>query len=218
MKIQEQYIELGKLKKKINLVLAEEDLQSNLRLATQLHGNRIYEKLVAKDSQLYMLNHFFCIALREQSELAHRGIQGNVFEGVSSLDVLEEKYLAVEFSVLRMELDLNNDELEETISKIIELQVSGIALFRIIQFETAHVLKNVKRISMELKNRGDGIGTIILLREAVETYPEEGELWLLLANVWMELGEFSEALKCLKEIENPSSEIRSLMEKMEGML
>ena len=218
MKIQEQYIELGKLKKKINSVLAEEDLQSNLTLAAQLHGNLIYEKLVAKDSQLYMLNHFLCIALREQSELAHRGIQGNVFEGVSSLDVLEEKYLAVEFSVLRMELDLNNEEVEETISKIVELHVSGITLFRIIQFETAHVLKNVKRISIELKKRGDKIGSIILLREAVVTYPDEEELWLLLANAWMELGEFSEALKCLKKIEKPSSEIRSLIKKLEGML
>ena len=198
-------------------MLAEENLQSSLALADQLYRNSIYEKLVAKDSQLYMLNHFFCIALREQRELAQRGIRGNVFEGVSSLDILEKKYLAIEFLVLRMELDLNNEEMEETVNKIVEQQVSGVALFRIIQFETASVLQNVKRMSVELKKRGDRIGSIILLREAVETYPE-GELWLLLANAWMELGEFPEALKCLKEIEEPALEIRRLMEKLEGML
>ena len=218
MKIQDQFSELKKLKEHINPVLEERNLQACLALAKELNENKIYAKLVGKDTQLYMLNHFFCIALREQSELIPRGIEANIFDNVSSLEELEAKYLAIEFAVLRMELDLEPEEVSETVRNLVALDASGIALLQVIRFETAEVKENIRKVSMELLKQGEILRVLVLLREAVSQLPEEDELKLMLANVWMEAGEPAEACKCLKEIKEPATEVVHLIEKLEGML
>lgn len=218
MKLQEQFEELEKLKKRINSILAKQDVGANMTLAVELSENRMYKKLVGKDTQLYMLEHFFFIALREQSELLPRGIETNIFDQVSSLEKLEEKYLAMEFAALRMELDLEPEEISETVRRVVSLDVSGIAMFRVIQFETAKIVSNVIRISTELLKQGEILRTLVLLKEAILGFPDEDELKLMLAKVWMEVGEFEEACKCLKQIKEPAPDIVNLIDRLEGML
>lgn len=218
MKLQEQFAELEKLKKRINSILAERDIKANMTLAVELNENRMYKKLVGKDTQLYMLEHFFFIALREQSELLPRGIETNIFDQVSSLEKLEEKYLAMEFTALRMELNLEQEEISETVRRMVSLDVSGIAMFRVIQFETAKIVSNVIRISKELLKQGEILRTLVLLKEAILGFPDEDELKLMLAKVWMEVGEFEEACKCLKQIKEPAPDIVNLIDRLEGML
>ena len=215
MRIEDQFVELVKVKKEINKILAESDLQTYQHLACELDKNRIYKRLVKKDTQLYMLEQFFYIAFQEEKKLVQRGISANVFEGVTSLDILERKYLSINFSMYRLELDLTESELSETISRLIRLKVSGIAMFHIIQCETKDIIENVMKLSKELLKRQEFVNALIMLQEAVGEYPDVVELSVRLANVWMELGEYSEAYKCINAIRKLSPEICNLLNILE---
>ena len=67
MTIQEQYVELQRIKRKVNDKLGKNDFHTIKSLMKQLDEEDAFVKLKRKDTQLGMLDTFFAIWLQEKT-------------------------------------------------------------------------------------------------------------------------------------------------------
>lgn len=218
MRLYQQYEELMKLKGKIDAVLQTANHTMLAGLFQELDRNPMYRKLVVKDTQLYMLSHFIYVFFREKQELLGRGIDANIFEGVTSLEKLEEKYHTIEFAALRFDAELPILLCEEAINNLINQDISGIAICRIIQFETASKIKNMEAVVGCLKGCEEYVRAITMLQEAAIQWPDEDKILFLLTDLWLDMECYDEAYACLRKVKEPNSEVCQIIEELEKVV
>lgn len=171
MKLHEQYVYLVKLKQDINDVLSKgNDISA---LIKQLDHSSLFNKFMQKDTDIYRFNVFSYIFLREQCELRNIGIEDNIFEGVRSLSDLEKKYLSIEFAMLRLETKMPEEYYLDGISNLVDENISGIAIGRVISLETAKVKENILKTADILLQLGEYSRSIVLLKEASSILPDD---------------------------------------------
>ena len=209
MRLDQQYQELLRLKKEINHRLkAGVGFQEIKELMLYLAHDRAYAGLKLKENQLIMLECFFNIWLVEKKKLPELGIETDIFNQVSGLDDVERKYRKVQYCGLRIENDLPEEYCEQALEWLVEDEISGVAIGKIIVLETKEREGNLLRIARWLREKGDVLNALLLLQYGNEAFPGREELLREEAEIWL-LGEQEErALALLAKIEEPSQKSR----------
>lgn len=215
MRLEEQYQELIRLKEEINQRLqkgtAFEDIKE---LMLYLAQDKAYFKLKAKENQMFMLALFFDIWMREKRKLSDLGVETDIFDKVSSLDDMEQKYQRIKYCGLRIENAVPDDYIEQALEWLGEDRVSGIAIGMIVRKETEKREQNILYIAQYLRRIGDSLNALLLMQYANEEFPGQENLLLEEADIWLEGQHFERALELLSQIENPSMQIKGLIEEL----
>ena len=218
MRLEQQYEEVLRLKREINRKLKEgTDFQNIKELILLLTGDSAYPGLKQKDNQLLMLDNFFGIWLEEKKKLPQIGIKADIFNKISSLDELERKYRRIKYLGFRTENAVPEHYREQTLKWLKEDNVSGLAIGRIVFFETLKREENLLTIAQYLKQRGDSINALLLLEYGNEALPGRERLLAEEADIWISAGEYKKALELLGQIKNPTQDMKKLIEELEGL-
>ena len=218
MEYEQKYKELLTLKYQIDEKLENLNFEKIKELIIWLTHSKSYQKLKRKDNQLNMLEIFCQIWLEEKKMLDALGISEDIFYAVNSLDSLEKKYLTIQFGVLRLETIMPKEFYTQAVEAMIDLKVSGIALYRIIIQETLEIDKNIVKLAKILKENGKIITALSLLQKGNEFNPENTEIILELSDCWMEGEQWGQAYESLRAIKKPSEEVRELLQMLEKVL
>lgn len=209
MRLEQQYQELLRLREEIDLRLKQGTNFQNIKeLTLFLAKDPGYQKLKRKENQMLYLDCFLSIWLEEKRKLPQLGIEEDIFNKVESLEKLEQKYWQIEYCALRIENHVPEPYISQSISWLTEQRISGIAIGKIVIFETKDRKDNLLRIAQELKQRGEAANAILLLQYAQEKYPGQDELALEEADCWLLGEQWRRAYELLTAIEKPTAEIR----------
>lgn len=215
MRLTEQYQELLRLKKEIDQRLKTgADFGRIKELMLYLTQDKAYSKLKVKENQMIMLECFLNIWLREKKKLPDLGVETDIFDKVFSLDDVEQKYQRIKYCGLRIENAVPEDYIEQALKWLSEDRVSGVAIGTIIVRETEKREENILYIAQYLRRRGDPLNALLLMQYANEVFPGQEKLLLEEADIWLEGQRFERVLELLSQIENPSSQIKDLMEEL----
>lgn len=215
MRLEQQYQELLRLKKEINQRLKKgTDFGEIKKLMLYLVQDKAYFKLNVKENQMIMLECFLNIWLREKKKLPDLGVETDIFYKVSSLDDIEQKYQRIKYCGLRIENAVPDDYIEQALERLDEDRISGMAIGTIIVKETEKREENILYIAQYLRRRGDSLNALLLMQYANETFPGQEKLLLEEADIWLEGQHFERVLELLSQIENPSMQIKGLMEEL----
>lgn len=216
MRLKQQYQELLRLKEEINQRLVSgTDFQNIKELMLYLAKDQAYYKLKFTENQLIMLESFFCIWLKEKRKLPDLGIETDIFSKVSCLDDVEKKYQKIKFCGLRIENTVPEEYIEQAVQWLIENEVSGLAIGKIITSETKDRVKNLLGIAQHLRKREEFFNALLLLQYANEAFPGKEKLLLEEADIWFDIGQFDKAFELLGKIEKPSKEIKELIAELQ---
>ena len=218
MRIAQQYEELQVLIKEIDSKLENLDFQKIKKMILWLMQSKIYQKLKQKENRLMMLDCFCIIWLEEKKCLTKWGIYEDIFYGIRSLADVEKKYHIIEYSGLRIENKMPDFLCEQAVDELIEYKASGIAISRIYIMETYKREDNILQISRILKEKGQFVTAGILLQEALNTYSENEDMLMELADCWMSVQQWHKTLECLKKVKKPSTEVQELIEELEKVI
>lgn len=218
MKLQQQYEALVGLQKEIDKRMAALDFHAIKELILYLAKSEEYQKLKGKDNRLSMLDQFCSIWMREKKNLEALGIHSDIFDGISSLNDVEEKYLTIKFGVLRLEKGMPGEYCRQFAEEVIRRRISGVALFAILMRETGKRKSNCLKLARFLKAEGQTVTALTFLQEAERTFAGSEELLLELADCWLVGRQYQAAFECLQRIGNPDREIRELLMELKGIL
>ncbi|MCH5275121.1 MAG: tetratricopeptide repeat protein [Lachnospiraceae bacterium] len=218
MGLQQQYEELKALRSEIDGKLNNLDFQKIKELILWQAKSEDFKKLHIKDTQLSMLAVFCEIWADEKKKLVEAGIWEDIFYKVDSLQTLEQKYLTVQFGLLRLETPMPVEYYEQAVDDLIAYRVSGIALYRLIMRETACKEQNILKLAGLLKEKEQITTARFLLQYGRETYPGNEEILLELADCWLEEGNLEQSYECLKQMQSPSMEIQELIGELENAI
>lgn len=218
MRIQQQYEELQKLRKEIDVRLCHTDFEAIKSLILWLAKSEIFQKLKKKETQLMMLDSFCKIWLKEKKRLSDIGIEDDIFFNVRSLKNVEEKYLTIEFGVLRLETQMPQEYYEQVIDNIKIYRVSGIALSEIINNETSKKEENIIKMASMLRENNQLITAIILLENAEKIYPDNQDILLGLADCWQIGQQWGRTLEYLNKVKEPDESIQKRIEGLERIV
>lgn len=215
MKIEEQYLELEKIRGEVNALLQNPDRETIKKLALRFVKPGSMGRLFWKDNQLFMLHCFCTIWISEQKKLSPLELGQDIFEGVRSLSDVEDKYMSIKFGVLRLELPMPKEYCEEAVCYFLENHISGIALHYIIKNETWKREHNLISLAQLLKEKGEYATAVVLLQEAEETFPENRKIHMELADCWMAGQQWDRVYQCLEKIRKPGKAVRELKKEIE---
>lgn len=219
MKIEKQYRELLRIKKEINQRIENgTDFQRIKELMLYLAQEKAYSKLKCTDNQLMKLDCFFNIWLEEKKKLSDFGIEADIFYKVSSLDDVEWKYLKIQYCGLRIENLVPNEYCVQSLEQIIENEVSGLAIGRIIVFETKKREENLLYIARFLRQKGEIFNALLLLQYANEVFYANEKLLLEEADIWLEGQQWEKAIEVLSRIDKPSQNINEIKSKLRQVI
>lgn len=218
MELQQQYEKLKVLRSEIDEKLKDLNFESVKELMLWQAKSEDFKKLQNKDTQLNMLAAFSRIWLEEKKKLAEVGIEEDIFYRVYSLQTLEQKYLTVQFALLRLETPMPVEYYEQAVDALIDYKVSGIALCKILIRETAKREQNILKLAGLLKEKGQTMTARFLLQCGREAYPGNEEMLLELADCWIEEGNLEQSYECLKQIQSPSREIQELIGELKNAI
>lgn len=183
--LKELYNKMLELKALVNAKLSDGSFEAIRDLIKMLDESEVYPILLEKDTQLSMLDIFLGIWLDEKRELSALGIASDIMTDVSDLDALEDKYHTISLSILRFENNMPEEYLNEAIDRIIDQDISGIALYKILKIDTIDHVNNVIKVSTALRARKEYIRDMFFVRLAVSEYPNDpnvvAQLGLLLS-------------------------------------
>lgn len=214
MKLQEQYESLIEIKKEIDNKLKDLDFQKTKELLLWLAKSDVYQKLKTKENQMIMLAFFCDTWLEEKKKLSSLGIDDDIFYQADSLEKIEKKYQTLKFGMLRLENEVPEEYCEQIVQYIIDKRISGIAIAKMVSFETKHKESNILKISHRLSENTQTIKAIVLLQYAQEMYPKNKDLILNEAECWIEGKQWEMAYNCLNKIEEPDIEIQELKKEL----
>lgn len=218
MNIKEQYRNLEEINAEINALLQHLDREKIKELILTFAKPGILSRLFWRDNQLSMLNCFCTIWLSEQKKLSGLGIKQNIFDGIDSLEKIEDKYLSIKFAMLRLELPMPEEYCNEVLQYLTENKISGVALFYIIKNEISKKEKITVDLSKRLMQRGECVTAAILLQEAEEMFPGNREILMALSDCWKLGMQREQAYKCLLKIKKPTEEVLQLEKELEKVI
>lgn len=212
MRLEQQYQELLRLREEINTRLEKgTDFQNIKELILCLAKDQGYQKLKGKENQMIRLDRFLSIWLEEKRKLSELGIVEDIFSGTGSLDELEQKYQKIKYCALRVENRVPEPYIDQSISWLIEKKISGIAIGKIVVFETRAREENLLYIAQELKRHGNLPGAILLLQYTREKYPKQERLILEEADCWLQGQQWRRAYELLRKVEKPTAEMNEII-------
>lgn len=215
MRLKQQYQELLRLKKEINHRLkGGTGFQQIRELMLYLAGEPVYAKLKSKENQLIMLESFLNIWLKEKKLLPDLGVETDIFYHVTSLDDVEQKYQRIKYYILRVENRVPDEYCNQAYEWLTEDRVSGIAVGKIILYETEKREENFLDIVQFMKQKGDSLNALFLIQYANNAFAGNERLLLEEAEIWLQGGQLEKALDLLVKIEKPSEEIRELIKEL----
>ncbi|MDE7223237.1 MAG: hypothetical protein K2O34_05600 [Acetatifactor sp.] len=219
MRLEQQYQELLRLRKEINIRLNQgTDFQNIKDLALFLAKDSGYQKLKRKENQMIFLDCFLSIWLEEKRKLLQLGIEEDIFTGTGSLEKLEQRYQRIKYCGLRIENHVPEPYISQSISWLIDQKISGIAIGKIVVFETKDREDNLLHIAQEFKRRGELTNAVLLLQYAREKYPKQDSLALEEADCWIQGQQWERAHELLTEIERPTEGIRETIIELERVM
>lgn len=218
MRLQEQYRNLIEIKKEIDKRLKELDFQKIKELILFLTKSVAYQQLKTEENQMIMLDFFCSTWLEEKKKLSSFDIDDDIFYQIDSLEKIEQKYQTLKFGMLRIENNLPEEYCNQTIQYIDEQKISGIAISKMIVFETKYREDNILKVSRRLLENKQIIRAIVLLQYAQEMYPDYTDFPLCEAECWMEGRQWEMAYNCLNKIEKPDLSIQELKEELSKVI
>ncbi len=213
MTLQEQRERLDEKKKQINEILKNhpDDIIRELTSIVQEKNINIFQ---AWDRQIALMVKVCGIAFAE--ERCHD--KKNILDNIHSLDELEMLYTEIKFLCLRIENDMPDSALEDSIEYIRQCNIGGIALHQIIVRETWKRESNIIAMARLLKQYEMIDRAIILLHLASETYSKNNNICMELADCWMSQGRWKEAYDVLKKIKRPKKDIQEILTELEKVV
>ena len=177
-----------------------------------MYINKIYEVTIQKTTELSILREMLECRQREQEI-------GNpcIFNDVCDLQQAELKYLKVKHGLWRIENSLSYEKCKDAVEK---LRHGDFSLF-FIAWVVYSNLREKEKTYVELASffaEESIVEAIELLSYGLLFLKNSSELLIQQANYFMELNLWNEALNALKQIENPSDEISSVIEELSGAL
>ncbi len=218
MRKEERVKIIEELKEEINARLLDLDFNRLKDLLLWLAKSQEYQSLKEKDVQLQILHFFTEVKLQELKKRESFAMQGDVFEGIGSLEDAERKYLAAKFAILRIENDMPYEYCMESSEQLIQYQYSPYALGGIIIKESKEQEKNFLGLTRLFREKNDLIRAIGLLEKGVEKYPGSEMLLCELAEIWLEAQQWDKAYQCLCDILNPNQDIQELKQELEKVI
>lgn len=213
--MKEEYKEIARLKHEINIRLAGGTAYSDINdLALFLAQNRRYQELYTMENQFVRLQHFLTVWGAEKQKLPDLGISEDIFYQVHNLDELEQKYRRIEYYGLRIENNVPEFYCRELMDLLLEQKVSGIAFGIIVRNRTENGQHNLLLIARELMRRLELPNAVLLLQYARGKYPDAEDLLLEEARCWIRGQQYKKAYELLRETDDPSPEIRKLMDEL----
>ncbi len=218
MKIAKQYEELNKIRSVVDEKLLKTDFAAVSELIRFMSRDDMFEKLRLKDTQLGILHTISRIWLEEKTRLAPYGIEQDIFNGVNSLELAERKYRLIQFGIFRIENGLSDDAIDEYIDSVIELGVSGVALAMIIREESKFRADNAIKLSRYLRNKNAYVDALILLETAASLSYACDDIYMELADMYLEANCLDKAYGILNKIEHKDQNIEDILVELAGIL
>lgn len=218
MKLEEQYIKLEQLKEEINNELCDISATKMKHFILWLTKNEMYNKLKAKDYQLRILSLFINIWLQERKYINSFAMQGDIFFDIYSLDDIEKKYNFVKFTLFRIEANMAYEYYENAMEEISEQFLSAYAILNIIQQEINEKEKCILRVYHIWREKNELIKAIGLLEKSLESYPNNNEFAINLADGWLEAQQIERAYEVLKGVKKPNAQINEWIVELERVL
>lgn len=208
-----QYQEWLLLRERIDARLAQATSRQDIAELVQfLAEDSVYQEMKHCEGQLILLNSFVEIWMAENCRLPES--MEDIFYRVNSLKSLVYKYRAVVFCALRIENHVPGVYVEQAVERLVEQRVSGVAIGKIIVWETKERENNMLSLAEELKRHGQIPNAILLLQYAREKYPEEVHLALAEADCRMQCGQWDRAYEILAQLPDPVVEVQNIIEKL----
>lgn len=218
MKLKEQYQILLEIKPQVDDKLKNLDFQKVKDLILWLAKSEKFQKVKNRDNQLSKLDRICKIWMEEKKKLTSRAIDDDIFRQVDSLEALEQKYLTIQYGILRMETPMPEEYYDQVVENFISYGVSGVALCLIAIYETETAEQNILKIAGLLKESRQYILAIELLQYACEIFKNTDDFVLQLADCWMDGQMWQEAYDCLKKIEKPDAHVKQIMKELKKVL
>jgi|GEM_PF-5171564 len=174
--LEELYNKMIEFKEYANVQLSVGTFEAIRDLIRTIDADDNYRELCERDTQISMLDIFLGIWLDEKKELSPLGISSDILTNLHSLKELEDRYHIISLGILRLENDLPEDKCEEAIDNFINLDVSGIALYTVLKIDTVKRIDNVIKLSNRLRERGEYIRDMYLLKRAIADYPGDKDI------------------------------------------
>lgn len=214
MKIQEQYQVLLEIKPQIDDKLKNLDFGKIKELILWLAKSEKFQKVKNRDNQLRKLDSVCKIWMEEKKKLTSRSIDDDIFRQIDSLSSLEQKYLTIQYDILRMETPMPEEYYYQVVEDFDRYGISGVALCRIADCETEKAESNILKIAKLLKQNKHYTLAVELLQYAGDTFKNKDEFMLELADCWITGQMWKEAYDCLKKIENPDAQVKQTMKEL----
>lgn len=218
MTIKEQFSALVSLRCEIEKKLINLDFNKTKEMILWLAKSNDFQKLKTKENQMIMLDCFTNIWVEEKRKLEPLGVPEDIFFGVHSLNDIESKYLLIKYCALRYENNVPDILCEQTIDEIITKKISGIAIGKIIVFETSQKVQNIVKIAKVLRNKGQVMTSILLLQYASEQFDGDRNILFNLADIWIEGQQWRQAYDCLSKIRNPLKCDKEIIEELQKVI
>ncbi len=215
MKREERNEIINRLKEEINLRLTTASTQKIAEMILWLVGDKDYQELKGVDSQLIKLDLFINIWRQEMKGKNAFEMQGDVFEGINSIKALEEKYEVARLVLLRVEMGMPYELCMEGIRRLIDYKFSPYALLHIALKETRKCENNIKILARFYREYNELVKAIGLLQIGVSVFPQNEDMLIEVAEMWLEAGQCNKAYEFLCKIESPSEEIQELRIELE---
>ena len=96
----------------------------------------------------------------------------------------------------------------EALEWLTQEKISGLAIGKIIVFETKKREENLLQIARYLREKEDTLNALLLIQYANETFPGKEELLWEEADIWLSGQQRERALEALEKIDKPSQRVK----------
>ncbi len=169
---------------------------------------------INRDNQLIILR-LMCKVWESERNIGD-GI--TFMDDIHNLGELENKYNKLKYYCRRFENDMPEECLLEGIAYILESNISGIAIYSVIEIQTWKKEENILKMAKYLKVNDALTQTVILLQMAVAKYEDNTELIMELADCWLLMKNWKQAKSTLEQIKHPSDDVREIIRNLKEVL
>lgn len=206
MRLQEKKLYIEKIKQDIEEILSMrgEDKVKNI---LEIVNKEDVKKIVMKDNQLMILS-FACSIWAAEKAM---DLKSTIFTKVFCLKDLESLYIDLKFFCRRFEYDVPEEHLLEGIKYIIKNNISGVALYSIVEVQLIKKRETILKIVRNLKVNRQMIVAVTMIQLALKKYENDEELIMEFADIYIMLQQWKQAYEILNRIERPSGEMKELI-------
>ena len=200
-------------KQKLNELLKGSGEERILEIIKLLNDSEL-KKVIARDNQLMILSSI-CSMWAVEKKI---GDKRTFLDNVHSLEEAEELYTNIKYYCRRFEYNMSEEYLLEGIEYIEKNQITGVALYSIMEIQTKTPAKNMVKLAKYLKQGNNLMTALIMLQVAEKKYDKEEELLLELADTWIALNQWKHAYQTLQKVEKPSEDIQEIISSLKEVL